>query len=456
VQIREAHLTHQIERNSHVEISTPFFKKDTTHANKSFADFTPVEEDGKLMMTYSLEAQDIVKVKSKLASQLTVGGFWKDAENNRVNVHSESSLSYSYSFRQAVRDMGRADLEYQIRPYVDSFFKNTFSTIQPDGKVSGSFPAWLSDLDNTVESSLQNGPDKFGDTLLSLELSVPAVVTSAWLDAPAEEKADIYMSMSHRLQEVLKYFVPYFYFQNPGKFKDIPAVAGILAYAALPPMTRITGIFPDIKFDTRTGVYWDHQHQPYYNAMLDRVDTGQRLGAVLGRIQSRLNETPEHKDLADDYAPQRAGVFLSLARNQQIGENNLRALLRYESEVVNGAMKAGVAFAKFRDKSKDKPGEAIENLAEFGAKLTQTFNSSLSGLHGGDKSRVMSTLLFVEAARALRPSLSTTPGTAPTALLELIVLKKDSSFKAKIAEYISGEIPEPDETLVEQRLVSLK
>src|SRR5688500_771177 len=234
--------------------------------------------------------------------------------------------------------MRRADLKFQLQSYVDSFFKDTFSAVQPDGKTSGTFDSWLTDLDNAVELSLQNGPDKFGDALLSMELSVPAVVTAAWLDAPGEEKADIYMTMSHRLQEALKYLVPYFYLQDPRRFTAIPPMSGILTYAALPPSTRITGIFPDIKFDTRKGVYWDYQNQTFYTAMLDRSDTAQRLSGILGGIQSRLNDTPEFKDLADDYAPHRVAVFLNHARKHPVGAANLRALLNFESKVVNGAV----------------------------------------------------------------------------------------------------------------------
>lgn len=455
VELREGHLTHQIERNSHTSISTPFFKRDVVHSNKSFADYTPVEQDGEILMTYSLDANDIVTVKNKLTSQLAVAGFWQGTQNNNVNVHSKSELTYSYSFRQARADIGRATLEYQLRPYVDYFFKNAFST-QAGSTAVASFPVWLTTLDMAAEQALNNGPDKFGDTLLSLQLSVPAVVSEAWLDAPRDEKSDVYMNMSIQLQETLKFLVRYLYLQDPKRYKEIPSLSGVLAYAALPPSTRITGIFPDIKFDTRTGVYWEFMNPSYYEFMLDRPETVQRLVGILAEIQSNLKNTPELKDFVDDYDPKRAGVFMSNARNNAFGVANLKALLTFERAVITGAVEAGVAMAKFREDSPDKPDDAIEDLAEFGSKLTETFNKSLSKLHGGDKSRPMATLLFVEAARALKPSLSTAPDADTTAMLELIVLKKDSPFKAKLADYIAGEIPGKDDTVIEQRIVSLK
>lgn len=189
---------------------------------------------------------------------------------------------------------------------------------------------------------------------------------------------------------------------------------------------------------------------------LDLNLTGQRLQGILQRLQSRLDKTPEYKDLADDYAPERYGVFLSYARNNTSAITNLNALLNFESTVVRGALKAGQAMARFRDAAPDKAGDAIEDLAEFGQKLTETFNKPLSGLHGGDKSQPLATLLFIEAARALRPSLTADPAAAANAMLELIVLRNDSPFKAKLADYLAGKLPTKDDTLVEQRIVSLK
>jgi hypothetical protein len=44
--------------------------------------------------------------------------------------------------------------------------------------------------------------------------------------------------------------------------------------------------------------------------------------------------------------------------------------------------------------------------------------------------------------------------TDPLALLELIVLKANTPFK--LPDYIAGELPSKDETLIEERLVSLE
>src|SRR2546422_5136020 len=76
--------------------------------------------------------------------------FFNDTATTEIYTLSLHDALPIYSFRQAKADMGRADLEYQLRPYVDYYFKNVFST-QTGGTASGSFDAWLTNLDDTAE-----------------------------------------------------------------------------------------------------------------------------------------------------------------------------------------------------------------------------------------------------------------------------------------------------------------
>ena len=45
---------------------------------------------------------------------------------------------------------------------------------------------WMGDLDNHIDALENNGTDNFGDTLLGLQVSLPADVVSVWKDAPGE------------------------------------------------------------------------------------------------------------------------------------------------------------------------------------------------------------------------------------------------------------------------------
>ena len=86
---------------------------------------------------------------------------------------------------------------------------------------------------------LNNGPDDFGNTLLSLEVSAPAALVGAWALAPASPKADEYRAMSKSIQDQLRKLIPLQYFQDLKKFEGPHPSAALLVYASLP---RTTGI----------------------------------------------------------------------------------------------------------------------------------------------------------------------------------------------------------------------
>jgi hypothetical protein len=67
---------------------------------------------------------------------------------------------------------------------------------------------------------------------------------------------------------------------------------------------------------------------------------------------------------------------------------------------IDRAVEAGEALADFRVEAVDDPEAALASLAEFGAKITETFNSQLSDLFGGPVLRALGSMIFLEAARA--------------------------------------------------------
>ena len=98
--------------------------------------------------------------------------------------------SLSYTFRQARRAMKLAELQQQVKPDVQKYLPGSFSG-RIDGVVSESFDGWVEALDTFVENLAGNGPESFGDTLISLDLSVPAVIASGWLNAPPERPEEL-------------------------------------------------------------------------------------------------------------------------------------------------------------------------------------------------------------------------------------------------------------------------
>lgn len=99
-----------------------------------------------------------------------------------------------------------------------------------------------------------------------------------------------------------------------------------------------------------------------------------------------------------------------------------------------------------------EPSTAVKLLSEFGDKFTDTFNTELSGMHGGFNARPLGTLLMIEAALALDTSL-TANDVRMTSILELIVLKDSATFKP--GDYIGGAVPQKDDCVIHQRIVSL-
>jgi len=131
-----------------------------------------------------------------------------------------------------------------------------------------------------------------------------------------------------------------------------------------------------------------------------------------------------------------------------VGRADLQNLLLVERRVIRKAHEAGPRIAAFL--AAKKPAEALKNLAEFGADVTEAFNAKIEGLFGGGELRQFGTLVFLEAARAFDPSLPSLP---PSAILQLTVVKDAPSFL--LGSFVEGaEIPAADVVNV-QKFVSL-
>ncbi|HEX8335366.1 MAG TPA: hypothetical protein VF621_01470, partial [Pyrinomonadaceae bacterium] len=206
VTLNAAELTHGVKRRTHVELTLPFFgKQEMTHFNNAVSKVKATNDNGRVLV-YELDAEDIVVKKNQRNSTATLAGFLSLRPGDAVQVFSTKSLDYGYSLRQVKKGMKRADLKYQLGAYMDPdaasgrpLLGGVFGP-QADGSVAASFDAWLGDLDTAVEQALHNGPDIFGNTLLSLEVGVSPNVTAAWLNASDDETSPLYLDMSRRIQ----------------------------------------------------------------------------------------------------------------------------------------------------------------------------------------------------------------------------------------------------------------
>jgi len=417
-------LTHGVTRHTHVEVSLPFVKGTIDHVNQALAS-ARVEEEGGRVIVYEVTAEDLVSTTSLLPrkktfrdSRLTVGAFLPmDAATGRLRVHSTDAMTYTYSFDQARTNMKRGDLQFQIKPLVMRFFPDAF----PEGT---SFDTWITDLDKAIDAIEDNGSDTFGNTLLTLDLTLPARVPAAWLAAPADPAANAYMRMSRNIQGALKALIPPDFFQDRRQYDGANAkAAALMIYAAIPPSTNISLEGGTAALSRNGDVHWDIADSRERDAMMAHPLTLAALVAAMKDVHDMLAAIGRKSDAAF-YAPGELGKIIGAVQGRE-GQAHLMSLLQMEQDIVHAARKAGLRMAAFRARAGTAPREAIDALEAFGSALTSAFNANVASVYGGGALRTLGTMLFVAAASGLSDDLQ---GVRPAGLLRLAVLKQATAF----------------------------
>jgi hypothetical protein len=290
--------------------------------------------------------------------------------------------------------------------------------------------------------------DDIGNALLSLELSLPSAIASSWLAAPADKNAPAYMNLSRRLQQKLRQLIPFFFFQDVRKYRDLASAAVLTVYSSIPISTAARKSNGDLILNTDADLYWDWMDEDLRERMIFSEETTSLLTAQLNRISLHLRATPGLSGTADFYDPDRCLVLLRQT-TMPPWQSLLKSLLSTEADIINGAREAGTTLARFLQ-SGASPDQLVETLSRFGLKATDTFNRRISSLYGGDAVRALGTMCFIEAAAALDPTFI---DRRLSATLELIVVKKDASFP--LASYLDGKVPPAGDVLFEQRYVNM-
>jgi hypothetical protein len=440
VVLQQAVLTHGIRRQTHLELTMPFVHAEIDHINNSLAKVEAIDSERGRILIYDLHADDVITAKGRFSSRFAVAGQF--SKQTGVRVFDDTSMTHSYVFRQAVPNMRRLALLGQLRTYVDSYFPRAF------GSGEASLDTWVTELDRAIESVVSNGADNFGNTLLELELSAPSALVNAWALAPATEKADEYFAMSKAIQAQLRRLVPLCHFHNLEAYRDRIPSAALLIYAAMPPTT---GIVVDngriVEFDDKRDVYWDIDTSGNVEALARHSLTIAALHSALEAAHNTLT----HADMADvaaDYRPARIDRVVADALRTSVGAADLRNLLVVERMVVREARQAGMRIAEFL--KADNTTEARKQLAAYGAKVTDAFNSRIGGLFSANELRPLGTLVFLEAARAFDPSLRSE---RPSAMLELTVLKETPSFDLR--SFVDGADIPPADIVRQEKFVAL-
>ena len=439
VTLNSATLSHGIKRRTDVQIHMPFFDSETEHINESIATMA-VEHDGGRVLVYQLNAKDKVTVKNRYMSQLSVLGALR-VKNGVITVGAAEEQSIVYQQLQIKSQATLKDIEFRTK----SFMLRMLNGIFPNESAVDSF--YLG-LDQTVSQVLHNPANKFGDVGIGLQVDLPAVVLTAWFNHLSDDEIkNASMMMSRSLQAHFKSLLVSTYFQDVTRLRQNESVAALLAWAAFPVSTSISFVDDEIKrFNTDKDVFWNWPDKDLRRAMVFDSHTTQSLAASLEVARFRLLDVGDGHN-AGFFVSDEVRDFQKLATNS-MGDTLLQSLLITEMELVRGAVGALKDVQQSLDNMATAPTKAIIHLAEFGAKITDTFNNKLS-IYGNEALRPLSSMLFVAASEALDSVVSATP----RAMLNLYVLNSQHAFDLK--QFLAGELPAQSDVAVAQTLTNL-
>lgn len=425
-------LTHELTRQSTVEVHLPSYNTKTTTLTKSLAQVTAQDEGGRVLF-YELAASDEL-VKDRLKSQLALSAGLRVSPGSGLRVHDTPRADWAYRFVQVSPNLRRPDLERRLAPIALEYFPTHFTGGE------GSLSAFLAELDRSVEDIVGNGPDEFGDVLLSLEVSLPGSAIASWF-APrnqAQVRAAA-RDASRRIQQSLQELIPLYFFRDLGNLQQ-KAAAPLLVFAALPALNafRIDGG----RSVAKAGAMWDVFDPKLREFVIGSDQTKGRLGASMQLHRDRLLSAGLNKQAAF-FAPSELRDFIHGVGN----DPHFVSLLSFTSRTVQGVEDALEDLAAFDADAATRPSKAIARLADFGADVVRTFNKDLS-VYGRDLLRPLGSLVFMAAA----PGRSAADTAPPRAVLALTVLKERRTYDMQ--DFLKGVLPPADQIAIQQRLVS--
>lgn len=450
VKLNKGVLTHGIKRNTHLAIALPLFKSAADHINTSEARVNVVDTDGGgRLWVFNLKAEDVVS-KSHALSKLSISLEFSRMMGVRQFSGEELSgdvFKYNYQLRMVRRGARRAFLENKVGPLAEQYLASEFKAAD-----KGDFSTYLTTLDKLLDGrGLED--DDFGNLLVSLDVSMPSGAFAAWRNASAEKNHDIYMKMSVDMQRLLRSLTLAAYTQDEDNFKapQRKKMYPLLAYSALPDINRLrfTTAGRKLVFSADAVLDWDPGNGDLRDSLFAR-HCAQRLRAeILPRLEKELKGNAAALQM---YAPTATNVENILnfdvgsASDRKEAVSNFESLALSEITRINDIRDAAVKFSK--SLGTDKPEEATKNLAEFGASLVNSFNQGVNERYAGTEYRPFGTVLFAETAKAFG---ATAEQTRPSAVLELLVLPKDTAYNLK--DFLTGNRPGEDVKLLHEARV---
>ncbi|HLJ46707.1 MAG TPA: hypothetical protein VKU01_11900 [Bryobacteraceae bacterium] len=438
VTLNQAQLTHEIKRQSNVDLQMPFFDFSSTHVNDAIVTLTAEEQGGRLLL-YQIGGTDTVTVANRSASQLSVLAPLKIAPGQPPQLATDASLAYE--MRLVKTDMRPADLESRTTQFIHDYLAGLFSA------GDASIRSFYTDLDNALTQATHNQSNHLGDMALSMQLALPAGVLTGWFQPRSgSQLTSDQMRLSRALQGNWKHALPALFFQDLSQYQPSDAVAALLVWSSLPVSTSIDFNNPTInRFNTDKDVFWDWPDVNLRRAIARDPHTSAMLGSHLTAIHNELLEAGSGN--AGFFDPTMAGRIVEQAIGAT-GDIFLQGLLFTEARLVRGATDALEQISAALATAATAPTQAIKTLANFAADLTDTFNQRVGNVYSGISGRVVGPMLLVESSAAIGSI-----GAQPSATLTLYALNPNHTFD--LSTFLTGKNPPKTDVALAQNLVSL-
>src|SRR5262249_31486114 len=121
-----------------------------------------------------------------------------------------------------------------------------------------------------------------------------------------------------------------------------------------------------------------------------------------------------------------------------------------EADIIRGAVEALKDVNGMLDAVATAPAKAIKRFAEFGEDFTDTFNHRLSNVYGNDALRPLSSMVSLEASRAIDTGFSSKP---PQAILSTVT--RTYRQRDDRTDCLEGVMPPRNQGAVAQTLANL-
>jgi len=451
VTINIATLTHDINRQSHADLTMPFVRLTSGDVADSLASVSPFEDGGRVLM-YKLDATDDARDSQALLHARTVSDSRLALTAQLpvragVKTFGAPSASCGYTLAKASTGMASTQLLQELEPLIGEYMPGLFA----DGKPP--LRDWVDALDALVNPARKG---TLGETLFIFDVSLPAGVFDAWYQAPESGHDPRYFNMSRALQARLRRMIPFYYFQDPA-FYDAGLVAdAVLAYGALPPMNGFDGTGGRVG-PPKSDIYFDLDGLDPIAALMNTPEFDADLVRAMERIERMLSglglaDAATSYRFNTDNVQRIARHALHMPNDRVKLPQVLGPLLLFEFELVQGALAAATQLAKLRSQAAADPSAAIAALSDFGDRFVRAFNGRLGvNLIAGAHLRPMGIALMVETARALGQGAALAG--KPSGLFRLTVLNGAKPVAAD--DLLAGRF-DPSQVLVRETLTSLR